>query len=45
MSLAAENLRLREASFAEGLSTAIDLREARTQLVGAEIAQRAAACW
>ena len=43
MSLAAENLRLREASFAEGLSTAIDLREARTQLVGAEIAQRAAA--
>ena len=43
MALAAENLRLREASFAEGLSTAIDLREARTQLVGAEIAQRAAA--
>ena len=30
MALAAENLRLREASFAEGLSTAIDLREART---------------
>lgn len=43
LALATENLRLREASFAEGLSTALDLREARTQLVGAEIAQRAAA--
>ena len=41
--LARENLRLREASFAEGISTAIDVREARTQLVGAQIAQRAAA--
>ena len=43
VALAAENLRLRESSFAEGLSTAIDVREARTQLVGAQIAQRAAA--
>ena len=41
--LAAENLRLREKSFSEGLSTALDVREARTQLTGAEIAQRAAA--
>lgn len=43
VALAEENLRLREASFAEGLSTAIDVREARTQLVGARIAQRGAA--
>lgn len=43
VALATENLRLRESSFAEGLSTAIDVREARTQLVGAQIAQRAAA--
>lgn len=43
VALAAENLRLRESSFAEGLSTALDVREARTQLVGAQIAQRAAA--
>ncbi len=41
--LAAENLRLREKSFGEGLSTALDVREARTQLTGAQIAQRAAA--
>lgn len=40
---AAENLRLREKSFDKGLSTALDVREARTQLTGAEIAQRAAA--
>ena len=43
VNLAAENLRLREKSFGEGLSTAIDVREARTQLTGAQIAQRAAA--
>ncbi len=43
VALAAENLRLREKSFSEGLSTALDVREARTQLTGAEIAQRAAA--
>lgn len=43
VALAQENLHLREASFAEGLSTAIDVREARTQLVGAQIAQRGAA--
>lgn len=43
VALAAENLRLREKSFGEGLSTALDVSEARTQLVGAEIAQRAAA--
>lgn len=43
VALAAENLRLRESSFAEGLSTALDVREARTQLVGAQIAQRAVA--
>lgn len=43
LELARENLRLREKSFAEGLSTALDVREARTQRVGAEIALRAAA--
>ena len=43
VNLAAENLRLREKSFGEGLSTALDVREARTQLTGAQIAQRAAA--
>ena len=41
--LAAENLKLRQISFNEGLSTALDVREARTQLIGAQIAQRAAA--
>ncbi len=41
--LARENLRLREASFAEGLSTSTDVDTARTQLTGAEIARRAAA--
>ena len=34
VALAAENLRLREKSFSEGLSTALDVREARTQLTG-----------
>ena len=43
VALAKENLRLREASFAEGLSTALDVREARTQMTGAQIAERAAA--
>ena len=41
--LARENLKLREAAFAEGLSTATDVDTARTQLTGAEIARRAAA--
>lgn len=41
--LARENLKLREKSFAEGLSTATDVSQARTQLVGAEIARRVAA--
>lgn len=36
-------LKLRQISFNEGLSTALDVREARTQLIGAQIAQRAAA--
>lgn len=43
LALAEENLRLRRASFAEGLSTAIDLSNARTQLTAAQIALRAAA--
>ena len=40
VALARENLRLREKSFAEGLSTALDLNTARSQLTGAEIARR-----
>ena len=43
VALARENLRLREKSFAEGLSTALDLNTARSQLTGAEIARRGAA--
>lgn len=43
LALAEENLRLRRAGFAEGLSTAIDLSNARTQLTAAQIALRAAA--
>lgn len=43
VALARENLRLREKSFHEGLSTALDLDEARTQLIGAEISRRQAA--
>lgn len=43
VTLARENLRLREKSFSEGLSTALDLNTARSQLVAAEIARRAAA--
>lgn len=43
VALAQENLKAREASFAEGLSTALDVSQARTLLVGAQIAERAAA--
>ena len=43
LELARENLRLRQASFKEGLSTAIDLNTARTQYVAAQIAEQAAA--
>lgn len=43
LALAEENLRLRRAGFAEGLSTAIDLSNARTQRTAAQIALRAAA--
>lgn len=43
VNLARENLRLRQAAFAEGLSTANDLDTARTQLTAAQIAKRAAA--
>lgn len=43
LALARENLRLRQASFKEGLSTAIDLNTARTQFVAAQIAEQAAA--
>lgn len=43
VALAQENLKARQASFAEGLSTAIDVSQARTLLVGAQIAERAAA--
>ncbi|MEF9942657.1 MAG: TolC family protein [Burkholderiaceae bacterium] len=41
--LAAENLRLRQRSFAEGLSTALDVNEARNSLLKAEIGRRVAA--
>ncbi len=43
LDLARENLRMREKAFAEGLSTANDLDDARTRLIGAEIARRVAA--
>lgn len=43
VSLALENLRARQKSFDEGVSTALDVSQARTQLVGAQIAQRVAA--
>lgn len=42
LELAQENLRLREKAFAEGLSTAIEVNEARTKLLGARVAQCAA---
>lgn len=41
--LAKENLRLREAAFAQGLATATDVDNARTKLLGAEVKRRAAA--
>lgn len=40
--LARENLRLREKSFKEGLSTVDDVNDARNKLIGAEVAQRLA---
>ncbi len=43
LALAQENLRLREKSFAEGLMTADDVNDARTKLLGAQIARRVAA--
>lgn len=43
LSLAKENLRLREKSFSEGLSTADEVNDARTKLLAAEIARRVAA--
>ncbi len=43
VALARESLRLREASFAQGLSTAVDVSNARAQLAAAEVAKRAAA--
>jgi outer membrane protein TolC len=43
LDLARENLRMREKAFSEGLSTANDLDDARTRLIGAEIARRVAA--
>ena len=43
LALAKENLRLREKGFAEGLSTADDVNDARTKLVAAQIARRVAA--
>ena len=43
VALARENLRMREKSFAQGLSTALDVSSARTQMIGAEIARATAA--
>lgn len=43
LSLAKENLRLREKGFSEGLSTADEVNDARTKLLAAEIARRLAA--
>lgn len=43
LALAEENLRLRERSFAEGLSTADEVNEARSKLLAAEVARRVAA--
>lgn len=42
IALARENLRLREKSFKEGLSTVDDVNDARNKLIGAEVAQRLA---
>lgn len=43
LNLAQENLRLREKSFSEGLSTADEVNDARTKLLAAQIARRVAA--
>lgn len=43
LDLAKENLRLREKSFSEGLSTADEVNDARTKLLAAQIARRVAA--
>lgn len=43
LELAKENLRLRQKSFAEGLSTADEVNDARNKLLGAEVARRLAA--
>lgn len=43
IALARENLRLKSEGFAEGLSTALDVTEARDQLVAAEVERRMAA--
>ena len=43
LSLAKENLRLREKGFSEGLSTADEVNDARTKLLAAEIARLVAA--
>ncbi len=43
VALARENLRLKRASFAEGLCTALDLTNARDQLLKAELGRRLAA--
>lgn len=43
LALATENLRLREKSFAEGLSTADDVNDARNKLLAARIARSVAA--
>lgn len=43
VSLAEENLRMREAAFAQGLTTANELWDARTKLTGARVEQKVAA--
>ncbi len=43
VSLALQNLRLKEKSFGEGLSTSLDVTEARNQLLAAEVGRRLAA--
>lgn len=43
LAMAQENLRLRERGFAEGISTADDVNEARNKLLAARIARRVAA--
>lgn len=43
VTLAQENLRLKSRGFGEGLATALDVTEARNQLVKAEVERRAAA--